>query len=907
MLIINYKGITPQNRFYNLGVRGDSKSNIISFIVQSEQEDVVLSELSAYLKVQNKEHDYIDKIELNGVFDEDSGLITLNWEMTRKSTQYRNLELQLVFEDSDNDILWQTQIVELELSNTIEADKEISEKCPTILEQLEKLIKDIEAHAEIITTMVYFEDELTIQTENAKGEIHTHKVNIPTSDKVVKTNSANKVYGTDNQGNQITYDKDDFGKVDDVKVNGTSVVSDKVANIDLTPYEEKANKTTSISQNSTDTQYPSAKAVYDFIQAYKRNAFQEVDTTEYPTLEDFLASTGEEGYIYLYPLDINDLSKGYHQYIWEDSKNTWVFMGDTNLDLTHYPRKDQDETITGNWTFSDGILFDANTKIYKDASNRLAFYVNGEIKWLVLTDGTLRPYNGNFNDIGTLYSKIRDLYINGKLKNNNATYGITQPDMTSWTADKEIATTDQIDYIVLKDHTQFGALTGGEVYKMRNGGFVPTFASFNGNQRQGIFMQLTYISGTSYKANGWFLDSSRNLYIYEGTINNVAENSSTNVSYSGFVETKVIDIPKQEQVLNVINASDIGSGNVLTQAQYDLITNGKKTRIIGGFGGYPYVELRQPTDRNGSDTKMVGIAICQSNGQSCQYMPYEINKSTLVLSLTTSTGVDYEQNEVRLLNLKRVNGKQVPNYPNNPTQPKVLTYGTDNTMSWGDIPLNVLNAPASTTLTQSEYDVFTNGKPTQIIGTFLTYKNPFFMPIQISGTSIYRAFAFSGTEQFVFAINPNDLTMSLVSASQKIASLRSIWGFNGKEVPAYQTDTTKKYNIVQQVGGTLAWEDSVDVVKLDTGTYTSGTPMSANDLAFFQPIYDMNIEEVMRYLSHKLFMCIDSSRNETQTTNYFIVRASGQGFDRNWYDVKIVFGNFGTITVSKSNLQNGTY
>lgn len=49
--------------------------------------------------------------------------------------------------------------------------------------------------------------------------------------KVDKTNVADKVYGTDSSGNQTTYNVDSFGKVDDVKVAGTSVVTNKVANL----------------------------------------------------------------------------------------------------------------------------------------------------------------------------------------------------------------------------------------------------------------------------------------------------------------------------------------------------------------------------------------------------------------------------------------------------------------------------------------------------------------------------------------------------------------------------------------------------------------------------------------------------------------------------------------------------
>lgn len=73
------------------------------------------------------------------------------------------------------------------------------------------------------------------------------------------------------------------------------------------------------------------------------------------------------------------------------------------------------QTISGAKTLSEGLIIDNNTKIYKDSSNRLAFYVNGEIRWLVLADGTLRPYNSYSNDIGTSTSKLRNIYLQGSL------------------------------------------------------------------------------------------------------------------------------------------------------------------------------------------------------------------------------------------------------------------------------------------------------------------------------------------------------------------------------------------------------------------------------------------------------------------------------------------------------------
>lgn len=71
--------------------------------------------------------------------------------------------------------------------------------------------------------------------------------------KVNKVNDKSIVYGTDDSGNQTTYSKEDFGKVDDVQLNGTSIVVDKVANI-----EPGANDIA-----YTNSQYPTMKTLQD--------------------------------------------------------------------------------------------------------------------------------------------------------------------------------------------------------------------------------------------------------------------------------------------------------------------------------------------------------------------------------------------------------------------------------------------------------------------------------------------------------------------------------------------------------------------------------------------------------------------------------------------------------------------
>lgn len=71
--------------------------------------------------------------------------------------------------------------------------------------------------------------------------------------KVDKVSTANKVYGTDNQGEQTTYDVNSFGQVDDVQVGGVSVVINKIASLGTMAGEAASNYRTSSDQDTIDT------------------------------------------------------------------------------------------------------------------------------------------------------------------------------------------------------------------------------------------------------------------------------------------------------------------------------------------------------------------------------------------------------------------------------------------------------------------------------------------------------------------------------------------------------------------------------------------------------------------------------------------------------------------------------
>lgn len=160
------------------------------------------------------------------------------------------------------------------------------------------------------------------------------------------------------------------------------------------------------------------------VSTLKSNAFVKVDTSIYPTLADFLATNGEEGIIYLYPIDTSDLTKGYHQYIWEG--NAWIDLGDTNIDLTNYVTTDTVQTITGEKTFSNGLK--CGTVDLSSPNNGFQVSLNNTSLINIYTYGTyirsnVIPIATNL-DLGSSAYPWKDLYLSSTIYLPN--YKITE-------------------------------------------------------------------------------------------------------------------------------------------------------------------------------------------------------------------------------------------------------------------------------------------------------------------------------------------------------------------------------------------------------------------------------------------------------------------------------------------------
>lgn len=256
----------------------------------------------------------------------------------------------------------------------------------------------------------------------------------------------------------------------------------------------------------------------EMLATIREGQYVKVDTTEYPTLEDFLASEGEQGTVYLYP--VGNEENNYYQYIWEVSE--WVSLGSTRVDMSGYPTLDGNNTFTGENVYTVDIAFDNSEtehrwKIYQNVSGHLQFD-RGSTNILSLAAATLFPNVDNQLLIGMSNKKIKTIYLY------------------------------ELDF-------------SDNVYSRK--------ITYSGNTTTFFFQNKVQIRADEFSPFN----------------NNATSLGNSTKYYKEAYITKIIG----DNVFNVIDASDIVS-NTLTQAQYDLITNGKPTLIKGtiALGGYTY-------------------------------------------------------------------------------------------------------------------------------------------------------------------------------------------------------------------------------------------------------------------------------------------------------------------------------
>ena len=342
-------------------------------------------------------------------------------------------------------------------------------------------------------------------------------------------------------------------------------ISDGTNSISVAGIESNGNKVTSISNTSTDTQYPSAKCLYTNLKNVREvaegkckavtlsyNATVDSDTFEYGSLykldgTEITSLTAFNSYVgdavkknsifnsqstYVSPYDDTDtyllcnyngnytvvLSSEYETlfktgdivYVtqtevpdrWFDGSSNFYILETTKVDLTNYATTNTAQTISGQKTFSDVLaLTNGNSIKFKDSggtlrqslrmstNNRLEIgyntgingidlmtdaylpnakylygknassvskriigitssnniFINPDATGNVTIESTVRPNTSASYDLGLSDKLWRNIYMSGSLRSaNNSSYGLALPDTTSYTANKTIATTDDL-------------------------------------------------------------------------------------------------------------------------------------------------------------------------------------------------------------------------------------------------------------------------------------------------------------------------------------------------------------------------------------------------------------------------------------------------------------------------------
>ena len=140
-----------------------------------------------------------------------------------------------------------------------------------------------------------------------------------------------------------------------------------------------------------------------------------------------------------------------------------------------------------------------------------------------------------------------------------------------------------------------------------------------------------------------------------------------------------------------------------------------------------------------------------------------------------------------------------------------------NSLSLADIAgstFNVINASdiVSNTLTQAQYDLITNGKPTLIKGSILSFTNPFIVAVYSTTNDLYLLY---WSERYLRCFNITKSTRVMTVSGGKIISLNNINDVNGKQIPSYPTtNASPQVLTIAANGGALSWETPGTAVHL---------------------------------------------------------------------------------------------
>ena len=223
-------------------------------------------------------------------------------------------------------------------------------------------------------------DTQRIKVTNKTLEQNVQDIINSLNTKVEQTTEINKIYGTNETGNQTTFNKDDLNKVDDVQVDGVSILNNKVANIDIqsvkTDYNTKINNLTQTVNTNKQNTDESISSLTEVVNTNKSNTDKSIEEIN-NTLQDLS--------------DTIDANKG----------NVDTSITDLQEDITNLNDNKLDKTFASN--------------VDNNITASIEFSPSGQRNGVYIKATMLNPTDSTTQEFGSyLYSSTDDIVYTGK-------------------------------------------------------------------------------------------------------------------------------------------------------------------------------------------------------------------------------------------------------------------------------------------------------------------------------------------------------------------------------------------------------------------------------------------------------------------------------------------------------------
>lgn len=166
---IEYQDITPNINSLRLRQQFDNDVYNIQFVFNQFIFGVNISNYKCYVKVDTTLLKCAEKEELKPSLLEDK--LIVNWSIKQNVSQWQRVNVQVSFEELKTNKILNTKIITLYFDKSINADKEIEETYPSVLNQHELRIEKLEGQSHI----EQFENYLAFPTSGNENICYVDK------------------------------------------------------------------------------------------------------------------------------------------------------------------------------------------------------------------------------------------------------------------------------------------------------------------------------------------------------------------------------------------------------------------------------------------------------------------------------------------------------------------------------------------------------------------------------------------------------------------------------------------------------------------------------------------------------------------------------------------------------------